>query len=307
MIFRSLHCRKHQAGTRGTAETPGTSGTGSFPVPAVPVLVFSGAQASRYKAIARSVCAVLFLLGSVELAIAGQDAPGVIYMMAGPRVDPVWVSAEEATDSQKGGIRWELFSESDENSLRRFVAENKRRQERQKSCEAPESGLDCPIFLATLDEERIDPKPNRSFGDLAKQSIAIYGGRIEGISQGFFEGLPSSLLRVKVTEVFRSSDLVARTEVLIPYQFARFKIGESTFCGGSTDRYQPAAGDRVLVFIYDAPLDADRSLVYPRSPEIFFQTAAGRLIIPELLKSDRDIAVAGDLQNLGKLLLRKVK
>jgi hypothetical protein len=100
-------------------------------------------------------------------------------------------------------------------------------------------------------------------------------GRIEGISQGFFDGLPSSLLRVKVTEAFRSSKEVAKEEVLIPYPFARFKVGVSTFCGGSATLYQPAIGDQVLVFIYDPPLDAARTLVYPRSPELFFQTAGG--------------------------------
>ena len=162
--------------------------------------------------------------------------------------------------------------------------------------------MDCPVFLSTPDEGRIDPKPNRSFSDLAEQALAIYSGRIEGISQGFFDGLPSSLLQVKVTEVFRSSTLVAREKVLIPYPFARFKAGASTFCGGSAALYQPAIGDQVLVFIYDPPLDTARTLVYPRSPELFFQTAAGRLIVPAPLKTDRDIAVAGSLEGLEKLL-----
>jgi hypothetical protein len=182
------------------------------------------------------------------------------------------------------------------------MAESERLKGERKSRGAPESDLDCPIFLSTPDEGRIDPKPNRSFADLAKQALAIYSGRIEGISQGFFDGLPSSLLRVKVTEAFRSSDLVAREEVLIPYPFARFKVGASTYCGGSAEMYQPATGDQVLVFIYDPPLDAARTLVYPRSPELFFQNSAGHLVVPGPLKTDRDIAVAGSLERLEKFL-----
>jgi len=236
------------------------------------------------------------------LAIAGRDAPGVIYMNAGPRAEPVWISAEEATVPEKGGLRWQLFSESDQGNLHRFMAESERLKDEQKSRGVRPSDLDCPIFLSTPDEGRIDPKPNRSFSDLAEQALAIYGGRIEGISPGFFDGLPSSLLRVKVTEAFRSSELVAREEVLIPYPFARFKVGASTFCGGSAAMYQPATGDQVLVFIYDPPLNAARTLVYPRSPELFFQTTAGRLIVPGPLKADRDIAVAGSLEGLEKLL-----
>jgi hypothetical protein len=66
--------------------------------------------------------------------------------------------------------------------------------------------------------------------------------------------------------------------------------------------YQPTTGDQVLVFIYDPPLNAARTLVYPRSPELFFQTAAGRFIVPRPLETDRDIAVAGSLEGLEKLL-----
>jgi hypothetical protein len=254
------------------------------------------------KTVARSVCAGLMLLEPVGLAIAGADAPSVIYMKAGPRAEPVWISAAEAAVPEKGVLRWQFFSESDQGNLRRFMAESERLKREQKSRGVRESDLDCPIFLSTSDEGRIDPKPNRSFADLAKQALAIYSGRIEGISQGFFDGLPSSLLQVKVTEAFRSSELVAKEEVLIPYPSAQFKAGASTFCGGSAAMYQPAAGDQVLVFIYDPPLNTARTLVYPRSPELFFQTAAGRLIVPGPLKTDRDIAVAGTLEGLEKLL-----
>ncbi len=228
-------------------------------------------------------------------------------MKAGPRTQPVWISAEEAAAPEKGGLRWHLFSESDQGNLRRFMAESERLIGEQKSREVREPNLDCPIFLSTSEEGRIDPKPNRSFSDLAEQALAIYRGRIEGISQGFFDGVPSSLLRVKVMEAFRSSKLVAREEVLIPYPFARFKVGASTFCGGSGALYQPAAGDQVLVFIYDSPLDAARTLVYPRSPELFFQTSAGRFIVPGPLKTDQDIAVAGSLEGLEKLLRQGLK
>ncbi|MFL6236876.1 MAG: hypothetical protein ACJ76N_27340 [Thermoanaerobaculia bacterium] len=227
-------------------------------------------------------------------------------MKAGPRVEPLWVSAEAA--SEKNDVRWELFSASDQDNLRHFVADSERLRREAKSSQGNQVGgkqgteLECPLVLATLDEGRIDPKPNNSFSDLTEQALAIYSGRIEGISQGFFSGLPSSLLQVKVTKAFRSSDLVAREEVLIPYPFARFKIGSSTFCGGPESMFQPAVGDRVLVFIYDPGRNADQTLVHPRSPELFFQSSAGRLIVPKLLKTDRVLAAAGSLDDLERLL-----
>jgi hypothetical protein len=259
-----------------------------------------------------AVCAGLLLLLTLPagLALASGDVPGVIYMKAGPRVEPLWISAEAA--SEKGEVRWELFSPYDQDHLRSFLADSERRRREVESspeCQAGETRgteLECPLVLATLDEDRIDPKPNHSFSDLTEQALAIYSGRIEGISQGFFSGLPSSLLQVKVTEAFRSSDLVASDEILIPYPLARFKIGSSTFCGGFYRMFEPAVGDRVLVFIYDPPVDDAKTLVYPRSPELFFQASAGRLIISKLLKTDRDLAMARSLDDLEKLLRQEL-
>lgn len=260
----------------------------------------------------RSVCAGLLLLGiPVGSALAGGDVPGVIYMKTGPRTDPLWVSAEAAT-SEKGAVRWELFSSSDQDNLRRFLASSERLRREAKSSQGQQADgklgadLECPLTIAS-EEGRIDPKPNRSFSDLAEQALAIYSGRIERISQGFFSGIPSSLLQVKVTKAFRSSDQVASDEILIPYPFAHFKIGPSTFCGGFHGIFEPAVGDRVLIFIYDPPTNAAQTLVYPQSPELFFQTSAGRLIIPRELKTDRGLAIAGSLDDLEKLLRYQLK
>lgn len=250
---------------------------------------------------------LLLLTFSTGWALADGEAPGVIYMKTGPRVDPLWVSAEAAT-SEKGAVRWELFSSFDQDHLRSFLADSERLRREAKSSQGDQAGgkrgeeLECPVVLATLDEDRIEPKPNHSLSDLAQQALAIYSGRIEGISQGFFSGLPSSLLRVKVTKAFRSSALVASDEVLIPYPFARFRIGSSIFCGGPPTMFQPTVGDRVLVFIYDPGRNADQTLIHPRSPELFFETSAGRLVVPKLLKTDRDIAAARSLDDLERLL-----
>ncbi|HBL28697.1 MAG TPA: hypothetical protein DD490_17820 [Acidobacteria bacterium] len=240
------------------------------------------------------------------MTAAGPGAPGLIYLKAGPRVAPVWVSAQEAAASEPGDLRWPLFVEADQSKLRRFMAESERLRAEQRNRGAGESDLDCPIVLSAGDEDRIDPKPNRSFSDLTEQALAIYSGRVEEISPGFFSGLPSSLLLVSVKEELRASDLVARDGLLIPYSFARFKAGGATFCGGGAGMYQPKRGDQVLVFIYDPPLDAAGTLVYPRSPEIFFQSSDGRLIIPEPLKADRDVAAAGSLESLEDLLRWKL-
>jgi hypothetical protein len=58
----------------------------------------------------------------------------------------------------------------------------------------------------------------------------------------------------------------------------------------------------VLVFIYDPPLNAAGTLIYPRSQEFFIQSSEGHLIVPRLLKTDKDIAAAGSLEDLEKLL-----
>jgi hypothetical protein len=242
----------------------------------------------------------LLLLGPVGLALAGGGVPGLIYMKAGSRVEPAWISAQEATE--KGVLRWRLFSEADQRKLRGFLADSERLRAEQKVGAAQSAAADCPLVLSASEEERTHPKPNGSLSDLDQQALAIYRGRIESISPGFFDGLPYSLLQVEVTDALRSSELVARNEILIPYPFAQFKIGSSTFCGGDPRKYRPTIGDEVLVFVYDTPLNSDRTLVYPRSPEIFFQTAEGHLIVPEALRTDKAIAAASRLEDLEKLV-----
>jgi len=255
------------------------------------------------KAITRSICLGSLLLGISGGAIAAQSLPDLIYMTSGPRIEPVWVSAEAARDPETGGLRVELFSESDWDQFRRFAADIRRLQEEAEA--RGDRRKDCLISLASGCEERMDPKPNRALPDLAEQAIAIYRGRIGGIAQGFFGGVPSSLLRVEITKSFRQSDQVAKEVVWIPYPQARFQMGDLTVCGGSKG-YEPAEGDQVLVFVYDPPVDADHALVIPSGPEIFFQTAAGRLIVPDLLKKDREIGTAGSFDDLEKLLRKRM-
>jgi hypothetical protein len=260
---------------------------------------------SMRKNVTRSVCAGLLLMVPVA-AIADPEAPEVIYMREGPRVAPVWVSAAAAAAPGTDGLQWQLFAESDQDNLRWFMSKSERLKGDQKSLGTQNSDLSCPIVLARSDEERINPKPNGSFSQLTQQALAIYSGRIESISQGFFDGFPSSLLQVKVTETFRSSEGIAKEQVLIPYPFARFRVGASTFCGAFPETYQPAKGDQVLVFIYDPPLNAAGTLIYPRSPESFIQSSAGHLIVPMPLKTDKDVAAAGSLEGLEKLLLQRL-
>lgn len=258
--------------------------------------------------VTRSVWAGLLalLIFPTGWALAGGDVPGVIYMKAGPRVDPLWVSAEAAA-SEKGDVRWDLFSSTDQDNLRRFLASSERLRREAKSSQGQQAGgkqqtdLECPLTLVS-EEERIDLKPNNSFSNLVEQALAIYSGTIEGISPGFFSGVPSSLLRVKVTKAFRSSDLVAKDEVLVYYPLAHFTIGSSTFCGGFHGMLEPAVGNRVLVFVYEPPTNAAQTLVHPQSPEFFFQTSEGHLIVPRELKTDRDIAAVGKLDDLERRL-----
>lgn len=255
------------------------------------------------KAITRSICLGVSLLGIAGGATAAQGLPDRIYMASGPRIEPVWVSAEEARDPETGGLRVDLFSESDRDQFRRFAADVRRL--RKEEVARGDGGQDCLVSLASGCEERMEPKSNGSLPDLAGQAIAIYRGRIGAIAPGFFDGVPSSLLRVEITKIFRTSDQVAKEVVWVPHPYARFQMGDLTVCGGAKG-YEPAEGDQVLVFVYDPPVDADHALVIPRSPEIFFQTAAGRLIVPDPLKKDREIGAAGDLDDLEKLLRKRM-
>ena len=209
---------------------------------------------------------------------AHSSPPSKIYATHNPSL-PVWVSAEAA--EQGGEVDWSLFSEADKRSLKGFLDQNG-------------EDLNCSIFLSQPYVHRLNPKDNSTFSSLMNNAMAIYAGEITAVSPGFFGGLPSSLLTVRVGEVLRASKLIDVMELLVPYPVARFRIGRSTFCGGAPDSFIPTSGDQVVVFVYDPPLDRSRTLVSPLAQELLIETQ-GRLVLPKDLRLDDVLGKASSL------------
>ena len=205
-------------------------------------------------------------------------------MATGPRTEPVWVAAEAAATPNKE-LNWSLFTPSEAETLNQA-----------------KSSAECSTVFEAPVVERPNPKPNQTFKDLKDNAMGVYSGHVVNVIQGFFDGLPASLLHVEVENRLRSAKSVHQGELWVVYPYARFQIGDVKFCTGVESMDRPAMGDRILVFVYGPPLDAGRKLIVPEPQEIFFEKSEGGLRLPKELAGDAELGTARTLRQIERAL-----
>jgi hypothetical protein len=228
------------------------------------------------------------------VSAAPPQAPDVVYMAAGPRTEPIWVAAEAAATPTKE-LNWGLFTPSEAETLGGVISKQRREATAKSSSE-------CATVFGAPVVERVNPKPNQSFKDLKTHAIGAYSGRVVNVTQGFFDGLPSSLLQVQVENRLRAANSVHQDELWVVYPYARFQVGDVKFCTGVASMDRPEIGDRILVFLYNPPLDAGRKLVVPEPQEIIFQKSQGGLRLPRELEGDAELGTARTLSQIERSL-----
>lgn len=257
------------------------------------------------------------LLGLSLLAAAGavlaqppERTPEIIPSNIGSRSTPLWVEARAAA-SDRGGIRPDLFSANAVRSLREHAEANragrlaKGRPAILPKSYRPEAGVDCTQLFGVPSVDRLEPKPNGTLADLVDQSRAILSGRVTQVEQGFFDGLPYSLLQISVTDVLHaSSEEPAPRVVYVAYPYARFAVDDEIYCTGMTGAFEPGPGARVLFFVYDEPLDSGVPLYAPDLEELVFESSTHELILGGHLDEDDEIAPAASLDEIETLVRR---
>lgn len=199
------------------------------------------------------------------------DPPLVRYMASGPRTKPIWIDLQAATAAD-GSIDWQFFEEGDKD---RFST---------PPDIDPETG-DCLSYFGEPISDRIDPRPNGTLQDLQKYANAIYSGEIIDLRPGFFEGVPYSLAKFRITRTFRTSQSIATDYIEVPIPYANFDIGSKKFCTNGSMGYRPNVGNRAILFLYDPAIDADRRLVTPKYAETVFEDGTGKLYFAPGLRS----------------------
>jgi hypothetical protein len=261
--------------------------------------------------------AAIALLTSTALSGVLQPdvrVPELFYSSLQERPFPIWISAELARTSDDR-VDWKLFSPVEQDSLRRTLAvqDKVRSQEpgvkhlspSQRSGQDQVHDENCTIFQQPFyhfSEEAQEP----GLTGLVKASHGIFSASITGISQGFFLGNPASVLRIDISEAWKTTAKLDPTgEIFLVIPFARFAIDDKAFCTGTPESsFRPQIGQRVTVFVTALPLDKDSSLLYADPNSIIAEQSDKTLFIPPGLKDDEELFPAKTLGELEEILRR---
>ncbi|HKR63172.1 MAG TPA: hypothetical protein VJZ00_05515 [Thermoanaerobaculia bacterium] len=202
------------------------------------------------------------LVVSASVFADGGVVPDVIVLDDAGRY--LWVAADRALD--ENGVLSEKYLGQYMPSLRE---------------DAQLNGAGCKVFRGTVLEHF---EPTGSLDELVRGARSIVTGRVVALREGFYGGIPGSLLLLATERLKGESS----GEALLFYPFAQIKTAEGVVCAKPLgDAVAPTVGDRVLVFamrnprrIHDATIldvDTKRELVHA--------DAAGGIHAPEALLS----------------------
>lgn len=249
------------------------------------------------------VAAITAFAYTLAVPAAGQVPSLIESQVEGVAGPPLWVSAEGLLTGEVQLDRADLDMSG---SLRRFLNEQQSIQST-PGIEADKKGLrlieksDCKEFVVASDH--LDTSlPAQNLGDLLRNGRSIFSGNVEAVEPGFFRGIPSSLLKVKVTKWLRSSVMEEEVDHIYVYHpEAYFSLGAQQFCGRSLGS-QVRPGDRILVFNYSDLSAGQEILVTPREEQVFIETSKGTLILPPSVHHDKNFTQARRLADVEALV-----
>lgn len=154
------------------------------------------------------------------------------------------------------------------------------------------SDSDCDI-VTSFDDFGVSA-PQASIRAVAVAARAIHLARVVEVVPGFFDGLPASVLRLKIDDAKSPVP-----DVLVVYPAARFTTENLRFCRYDSEYASepPRVDDTVLLFAR-ATADRESTLYVPLPYELIVQRVGKSVEIPELLRSDPDARGKHDLAAL---------
>lgn len=263
-----------------------------------------------------SVAAVIGLAGSLSDGFGAQSAvPESFYSGVADRGSPIWISADLAR-AQDNQIDWKLFSPDERTSLRKKLATQERvkSEEHIKSLSSfqslgrePVQDENCITYESTfyhLGEELEGP----GLSGLLRSARGVYSATVADLSQGFFLGSPATVLKLEITQDWKTEGGLAPKELFGVYPFARFAIGEGVFCSGVPGKLlQPKIGQRVIVFFTSKPVDRQQTLFWVEPDFLIAERGDGGVSLPPALKDDPELFPVQSLEEAEELLRRALK
>jgi hypothetical protein len=178
-----------------------------------------------------------------------------------------WVAADVAVD-ESGQIREELFLPGRIDSARSIARRNGTSDE-------------CRFFTGPTPEHF---KPTNSLDALLEHAETIVSGKVTAVRQGFYSGVPGSLLRLNVKHIRGSS---RNGDLYLFYQFAKIPTAEGLVCAQPLGEFvAPAVGDRMLIYSMGSPAQTDGGEVIwvDTSRQLIHESRGARLVTPKALQ-----------------------
>ncbi|MGH9458424.1 MAG: hypothetical protein ACRD2J_12400 [Thermoanaerobaculia bacterium] len=226
------------------------------------------------------------------LLLASGD-PGLLEAANPNREAPVWVPAATLRDNV--ARKSSLFEPHELRILALHEERSRAREEAATRCDETNSLV---VFDAVPDRR------SSVFREMVASAEDVYVVRVIGASDGFYDGLPASLLHVRVLETWRfSGKFNPNRPTYIVYPDASFAIGELSYCR-KDHRYpaRPESGSRLIIFRYDSLTDRQRQIIQPHPWELFPVTSSGELAIPTTMTADPSLASVETIEDLRSIV-----
>lgn len=237
--------------------------------------------------------AMLAALGCVSAVVAQPTnppgPPDRIESNRGDRAAPVWVAAERAIRDGRE-LKSELFHPREWAQLQQELT-GQRSWRRSGVIGSPDDP--CRGARGIFAEYYVQ---HPTLEDLVAHSEVAFSGTVRGGRPGFYRGLPTTLYRVKVDEVWLDTgSLRSGDTVFVAFEEAQIRVGDDWLCmRGPRYPVQPQPGKRILVFSWHAPWGA-QPVFSPMDVELFFEARDG-LSVPEHLVAKLESPHFSDLE-----------
>ncbi len=233
---------------------------------------------------------LLLLMVSGTTVVQAGEIPSILWSQHDTN-KAAWVTADRATVG--GQIDWSLFGDLEAAVLRCAITRGK--------------GKECAA-IGTLRKEIVGAGVANSLEDLARNSVAVFEGTVIDRSVGFADGIPATLLQVKVDKVVKAGPQLAIAGagdlLYVAYPVAELDLKGLKLCKSDELLLKeiPKTGDKILALPLAGPLNEDRNMIYLNSQEIFVQKSGGDFDVPQRWKKDPRINKASSLNEVESMV-----
>ncbi|HEX9986067.1 MAG TPA: hypothetical protein VGF69_22590 [Thermoanaerobaculia bacterium] len=209
---------------------------------------------------------LVLLFSTAALADDPKDIPDFLRSTLDDEL--AWVAADAAVN-ERGQIREELFLLGRIDSARRIARRNGATDE-------------CRFFSGPPTPEHF--KPTNSLDTLLEHSETIVSAKVMAIRQGFYYGIPGSLLRLNAKQIRGKG---RHGPLYLFYQLAKIPTAEGLVCSKPLGEFvAPAVGDRMLIYSLGSPEQTDSGEVIwvDASTQLIHESRGERLVTPKALQ-----------------------